>query len=766
MEKSNEISLRNDGGRWRRQVQQARVAVPEVVPGSYYVEPEIGRPVQEHADSAGIAEVMRILWRRKYIIAGLALIGVLAGLVPGLILTPTYRARTSLLLEGFNENYLNMRDITPVSPVVANASAEAYLQNQLKILQSETLAKRVIDKLSLKGKPQQPGWIARLGGMMGLKPAAKSSSPEDDRIRQFLKSLSVRSSLQSQIVEILYDSHDPLVAAEIANTIASEYVTLNRESRWQSVQDATEWLSRQTADLKVKLEQSGQELQDYARSSGLLFTNDPNQGTPSEERMRQMQEALSRAQSDRAAKQSQYETALNSTPETLPEVLDSAPLRQYQTSLVNMQRELAQLLAVYTPSYYKVQKLQADIANLQTTIAKERQNVMTRVKNEYQSAQRYEQLLSKSYGDQAHKVQEQSDKFTHYNMLKREYESTQQLYDSMLQKVKEAGMASALRATNIRLLDPARPPSDAYSPKNSLNCAIGLFAGLLFGVGLVIVREQSDLSVKRPGETRLMNLRELGVIPSANEDPTLRGPVLFGRQSNVPLELVTWHHGPGLLAESFRGALASILFSSGEADPPGVLVFTSVDSMEGKTTVLSNLGIALAETNRRVLLVDADLRRPRLHKVFNVCNDLGLTDLLRSNDPIEKLPLDGMVRHTEIPRVDLLPSGPGVARVMSLLYSSRLPALLQRFRREYDIVLIDTPPMSTFADARVLGRLSDSVVLIVRSGKTSREQLRAMYLQFLEDQTPVHGAILNDWSGSNAGGRYSSYANERYSEVV
>jgi capsular exopolysaccharide synthesis family protein len=717
-------------------------------------------------ESVGVGEVLGALWRRKGAVVCISLIGTLAGLVPGLLKAPVYRARTSMQLEGFNENYLNLRDVTPVSPVVANASAEAYLQNQLKILESETLAKRVAAKIwpgNVPEPPANPTSLTRLLAPLRLGSRAPLST-EERQVVKLRKALAVRSSLQSQILEILYDSTDPVLAAKVANAAAAEYIAMNREARFQSVQDTTEWLTQETANLKGKLEKSGQELQDYARSSGLLFTTD--QGTLAQERMRQLQDSLSRAENERASKQSRYQAAMQGSQDSIPEILDNQQMRDYQSALMGLQRQLAELSAVYGPSHYKVKQLAAEISNLTGMMDKTRQNIMDRIQSEFKASENMEGLLSQAYGQQKREVEQQTERQARYEMLRREVATTQQLYDSMLQKVKEAGVASALRATNIRVLDPATPPREPYSPRTSLNCAIGLGLGILLGVGVAVTQEQTDHSVRRPGETRQLNLREIGVIPSAAEDPTLNPNRLnLLRHPSVPLELVTWHHGPSLLAESFRGTLASILFSSGNNPPPRVLALTSVDSMEGKTTVLSNLGIALAETDRRVVLVDADLRRPRLHGVFDVCNDRGLTDILSSGQQLTADVLDGLVSHTGIPNLDLIPSGPGAARVTNLLYSKRLGEMLEQLRRKYDIVLVDTPPMSAFSDARVLGRWSDGVILVVRSGKTSRLKIHASAQQFAEDHTPIHGAILNDWRGNTGMGRYG-YSSRRYEGTV
>jgi receptor protein-tyrosine kinase len=370
--------------------------------------------------------------------------------------------------------------------------------------------------------------------------------------------------------------------------------------------------------------------------------------------------------------------------------------------------------------------------------------------------------MKAAYARQMSEVQRQTEKTTHYNVLKREVDTTQRLYDAMLQKLKEAGAASALRATNARIIDPATPPSRPFSPNLPLNLAIGLAAGLLGGLGLVLVQERSD-KVRRPGDATV-ELPELGVIPSARSDRAFPVRGLLRRPKPGDLALVTWKQDSSLLSESFRAARASILFSSDLNRPRSlrfrgrILVVTSNEPMEGKTTVVTNLGVTLAETHRRVLLIDADLRRPKLHDVFDLCNDWGLSDLLSRPDALDSTPVESLARPTAVPNLFVLPSGPGAAGISSLLHSSNLSRLLRHLRTEFDLILIDTAPLTLYSDSRVLGRQSDGVVLVVRANRTSRDDLRNAHQRLVQDGIPVLGTILNDWridkTGSRAYGKY------------
>jgi len=689
---------------------------------------------------------MRMLRRRWLLILGAAVLGALAGIAVAVTSTPVYRAGTSMQLEGFDDAFF--RDLRPLPPMFANAPPESYVRNQVKLLQSETLALRVADRLGIRPDASPQGVVeaaARRWGLLG----PNRLSAEQQRIAAIRNVVKVRTTPQSQVIELQYDAPDPEHAAAGANTVAAEFVALNQETRWQLVQDTAEWLSKQTADLKIKLESGSRELQDFARSSGLIFAG--SQSTLLQDRLRQLQDALTKAETDRATNLARYEAAQSTDIESLPDLLVTGPLRQYQTDLQGLRRELADLKAIYTPAHYKVVRVEAQIASLESAITKERRALLDRLRTEYEASTRLERSLGEKNTLDLKQAQELNEKQNRYNLLKREVESTQQLYESMLQKVKEAGVASALRATNVRVLDPARPPARPYSPNLPLNAALGFAFGGLGCVGLVLVRGRSD-RVMSPGETGLWNVPELGVIPSARDDRGLARiwPAQIGRSSlNNNLALVTWQQEGSLLSESFRTTLASILFgfpAGPHRQPRGrVLVITSREPGEGKTTVLTNLGIALAETDRRVLLIDADLRRPTLHEYFDIPAEGGLSDLVQTPDLIDTPGLQTIARETRVPNLWVLPSGSLLGGIPKLLYSGNLTRLLRRVRSDFDLILIDTPPVELYPESRVLGRISDGVVIVVRANRVNRNDLKRTCLRFVQDGIPVLGTILNDW---------------------
>ena len=289
------------------------------------------------------------------------------------------------------------------------------------------------------------------------------------------------------------------------------------EDRWEAYNTTGQWLTRAQEDLKAKLEASEQRLQEYARSSGLMFTGE-NQNV-AEERLKQLQQELSGAEADRIQKEAKYKLTISSSPESLPEVLDSGPLTQYQVRLAELRRQLAELTSSLTPAHPKVLRVQAQIAELESTLTSERRNVVRRLKNEYQSAQERERMLAGNYASQTQVVSGQAEKTIQYNLLKKDVETNRQLYQTALQRGKEASIDSALRSSNLRVVDRARPSLFPSSPMVLLNLALGLVGGCLVGIGLVFLREHLNQSVRMPGETfSYLNVPELGVIPSSKVD--------------------------------------------------------------------------------------------------------------------------------------------------------------------------------------------------------------------------------------------------------
>jgi len=732
----------------------------------------------ETDESAELLRYLQVLKTHWYLVLLAAFLGILAGVFVTLKQTPIYQARTSLAVQN---------NQTSITSTRSDLVQQDDVQTHIKLLQSRTLRDRVVQKLQPSKEPKEtippeeeqvkrtestadtevknPPPVPQITTWQTIVDLVKPSEPVPPAERAFgmaVGSFKATALKDASIIVITSDSTDPYLAARSANTLAAQYMEQKLEERWNTFQNTGEWLGKAHEELRAKLEKSEARLQEYARSSGLLYTAEDH--SVAEEKLSQLQAELSRAQAERITKEAQYKLTTSKSPESLPEVLDSGPLGQYQVQLADLRRQMADLSTSLTPAHPKVIKIQAQINELQSTLARERNNVIGRIRNEYESASARERLLANSYASQTGLVSHQAEKAIQYNLLKREVDTNRQLYQATLLKGKEASVDSALKASSLRVIDPAVTPLYPIKPNVVINLVLGLLAGVFLGAGFLLLREFLNRSIRVPGEAvAFLSVPELGVIPASQmEQDGLVGRLqrLLQSRNGFPsassgrgngndpecVELATWHQKPSVLAESFRATLASLLFSQANGNKTQVIAITSSSPSEGKTTIVSNLSIALAEIGRRVVIVDADLRKPRLHKVFGQANSWGLHEVLQESVPLLEYPCETLTRKTDIPNLSVVVSGRATGSVANLFHSARLPELLKRLRQDYDFVLIDLPPMIHLADSRVLGRLADGVILVIRSGKTQQKLAAASVHRFHSDGTRVLGTILNDWN--------------------
>ena len=727
---------------------------------------------------AGVLEYWQMVRRHKAVVCLVSILGAVAGFLYTLPQPRIYQAHTTIEVQGLNEDFLGLHNVSPTVSPTSNYYPDFDIQTQVRILQSESLGRSVVADLEKGPRPENLRPPDRL---TAWKKALKIDPPSQDDLWKLAlstadASVRVRASGTNRIVEITCDSTQPQVAADFANTLTREFIEQNLEARWKSTEYTGEWLTRQLQDIKIKLEKDEEEMDEYARSSGLTITDEKS--SVEEDKLRTLQKDLLDAQTDRVSKQSKYEMAVNSPPDALPDVLDDSSLRDDETNLTDLLRKRAELRTALTPQNPEVKRIQAQITLMDSTLKQERANILIRIKNEYQAAQRRESLTNAAYTAQVKLVAGQAEKTEHYGILKREVDTTRALYETMLQRMKEASVASALRASNIRVVDPAERPSIPYKPNVMRFIVMGLLLGICLGVTMVVLRERSDRTLHDPGDIAYyLHLPELGVVPTANVELTprgfrttrtphpkaglldLNGPGMDEEELDDRVELVTWVRKKSLISESFRTTLTSILFSGINGERPRTIVLTSASPKEGKTTVVSNLAIALAEINHKVLVMDADLRRPRIHSVFNVKNDnSGLSEILLRQEPLDEETARAAVRETAIPNLYVLPAGRSRFNAASLLHSERLPELLQTLRTKFDTILIDTPPMVNIPDARVMARLADGVILILRSAHTTRDAALLAKQRFVEDGIPLMGTILNNWNPNTPGyGYYRNY---------
>lgn len=727
--------------------------------GAWYGAAPASAGILEGEASARQWSFVDALVRQKLMIGLVTLGGGLLAFGLTLPQTRLYRAHMSLEFQGVNNNVMNTRDVDPSA--VQDNSSQDFINTQARVLESRPLLERVVNKVK-----RQNLSASHPENQTRLKKALDDLSPIT-----LAHDLQVRPVDGTRLIDVYIQSTDPDVASALADDMASEYVAQDVENRLNATKVTSGWLDNQVADAKARLEASETALQDYARRSSLLFTG-AEDGSVSEARLRQIQEEFSRAQADRAAKESVYEELLSENPDDKTASLRDSALADYQMKLGDLNRQLADLTTVYGPENEKVRRVESQITELKKQYGKQHEAALTRVKNDFDTSKRREALLSQAYRSQQGIVVSDASKAVDYNVLKREAETNRSIYEGMLQKVKSYGIASAMQPSNARLVDPAERPLFPYKPNIPMTTLFGMMGGFMLAVIWAAVRDKGVVHVEYPGQTRqLLQVPELGVVPAARIDPWLtrnRSGRLIGdtdqRKSRSGdaircLETANWFYKSSLLAESVRSIRTSLLF--GQFTPsPQVIVVSSLGPAQGKTSLVSNLAIAMTEIGRRTLMVDADLRCPTLHSLFNCTNETGLTNILTGDQPVDSESLNSFVRSVGIPNLFLLASGGGTSVATSALFhSGRMVDLIAWARASYDIVLVDTPPLM-LADARILGPGSDGIILVLRAGEVKLESVSAIEERLTSDGTRVLGTVLNNWDPRSNG--YGSYPDRYY----
>jgi capsular exopolysaccharide synthesis family protein len=681
---------------------------------------------------------------------------------------PVYRASTTLEVLNVNQDFMNMRPTQSAMPSDSENISEE--ETQATLLQSDPLLDRVCAKLNLNptppAHPAMSGWRSWLHLREGGKPSSR-----EKLLSAAVKSLKVTNTPRTRILAVTVDSTSPRLALDFTNTLVQEFIKQNIDRRWASTQQTGDWLSHEISDARSKLKSSEDALQAYARDSKLFFVDAEKQTTNvSTEKLREIQQELSAVTADRIAKQSVFELARNSPPDALADILNDPSLQSLSARLDEATRQVASLSALYNPGYTKLQQAQAEVIPLREAFDRRRADLLHRIETDYQSATRREKLLSAAYDAQAREVSGQDEKAVQYNILKREVDSNRQLYDTMLQEMKQASITTALHASNVRIIDPAYLQDQPISPNFKLNAALGLLGGFFCSIGLIFMRERADRTFRKPGEVKLWaSLPELGAIPrfqhNATRSTRAMGPggEREGRSLTVggPCDLLNladvWDKRTPIV-EAFHSAVTSILLADQNREAHRVLVFTSVGPSDGKTSVVSNIAIAAAKTGGRILLVDADLRRPRIHDIFGLRRDGGVTEILHSE--ATSAHWSELIQQTNVRGLSAITAGNPRQAATHLFYTRHFSSVLCKWREQYDLVLIDTPPAMYITDARVIGALADGVVLVARAGQTTRDALLAIQERLGEDRIHLLGCILTDWDPSRSPYSYPYYQTE------
>jgi capsular exopolysaccharide synthesis family protein len=713
-----------------------------------------------------LREYGRILKKRKWVVISTWLIIATLAAVFTLHMTPVYDAMGGIAVNRENSLNLGFKD-SDAGTNVEDYDYNVALETQVRILRSDAIAFQVIKNLKLDRNPEFGGSAAKPRTEPPLNSLQVDAPFESSLLDRFRGGINLSVVPRTRIVEIRYSHPDPRLAAQIVNMMINTFIEQNFKTKFESSMQTSDWLSRQLVDLEMKVETSQEKLVRYQKEHNILGIDEKQNIVTS--KLDELNKELTAAEGDRIQKESTYKLASAANSELFEKAEPSSLINQLRTQESDLRMKYADATTQFGSSYPKVMELGNQLKQVEESIKAENKRIASRVQNEYFSALQREKLLSAALDVQKQEANHLNESAIEYNILKRDAESNRHLYEGLLQRLKEASVSAGLRSSNISIVDLARVPTNPSAPNIPRNILLGLALGLFAGVGLAFVLESLDNTVRTPEEAEIISaLPSLGIIPlntqlvanRKNGHPRLSVSSRSSESTDSP-ELISFDRPRSEVAESYRALRTSILLSS-LGSPPKVILVTSALPQEGKTTTSINAAIVLAQRGGRVLLVDADLRRPGVHKALRLRNTSGLSTMMTGGDAGEDA-----IMLTEIPNLFVLTAGPPPPQPAELLGSTLMKDYLTRLRQEFDHIVIDTPPALSVTDAVLLSIEADSVIIVLRSGQTTKAALRRVRDLLSRVNARTTGIVVNAFdlhSGSSYYYQYNSKYYGRYYE--
>jgi succinoglycan biosynthesis transport protein ExoP len=722
-----------------------------------------------------IGEYFRVLIKRKWIVIGClaTIFSVVA--IASLKMTPVYEASGTIEINK-PDSSLNFQNS-------ATFSLDYYdpteLETEIRILQSDLLAMQVIRELNLDRRPEFGGGSAAPSSSLDLDPDPLQVDPgrASSMLGGFKGALRVNLSPNSRIIEIHYRSSDPQMAGNVVNTLMQTYVENNFKARFESTMQASDWLQKQLVDMQMKVETSEEALVKYQREHEILGIDEKQNITT--EKLDALNKELTSAESERMDKEAFYRLVQSGDPDAIASSAGSVEgqtgsgvqtATQLLETLKGKEAELkiqaADLSTQFGPSYPKLAQINNQLKEIDAQMQAEMKQIASKVRGQYMTALQRENMLHDALDKQKQEANKLNESAIQFNLLKRDSETYRLLYEGLLQKLKEAGVAAGLKSNNFRIVDTARPPTAPIEPNIPRNLMFSLALGLATGVGLAFLLEGLDNTIRTTEQAQMISgLAPLGMIPlgskSAREGPNPKRLVIASSKEAV--ELVTQVRPQSQMAESYRALRTSLLLSN-LGSPPKVIMVTSALPQEGKTTTSINCAVVLAQKGVRVLLIDADLRRPSIHKTLGMGPRSGLSNVLTGSSTLEQT----ITRTPILPNLFVLTAGTPPPNPAELLASSHMSDVLTQLRGQYDHIVVDTPPSLSVTDAVVLSQRADAVILVIRSGQTTKQALRRSRDILARVNAKVVGVLLNAVDLSSPDyyyyyeyqGKYSQYYQE------
>ncbi len=702
-------------------------------------------------------DYLLILRKHQWLILSFMLAVVTIVAIATFRMQPVYIATARVEIDRENANILPFQGADSYDFMM---DTENYIETQTKILTSETLALQTIRNSGLATSPE---FSSEGGPSEAVASGTLANQKLPPELAAFLGSLSVKRVPNSRLLDVSFESTDPQLASRIVNAHIATYMEQNIRSKYEATTQASSWLEDRLSELKVKVQRSEDARIAYERQNQIWTLDDKQNITT--QRLGDINKELTDAQSERMKKESLYEFAKSGNLDAVPQVQNNTTLMELMKKRTDVSSQYNDSLSQYGPNFPKVQRLQAQLQDLDAILEKEKQKIVAVLESDFREARQRETMLTGALDQQKAAANQMAERLVEYNILKREAEANKSLYDGLMTKLKETAISAGLRSSNIRIVDPAMIPSTPARPAKTRNVALAFLVGLVGGIGLALMREYLDNTVKTPDDIEtLARLPSLAVVPqftdsngSGKRHGLLQGFSSKGHDKRI--ELVAQHLPKSQMSEAFRALRTSILLSQAD-HPPQVILVTSALPREGKTMAAANLAVTLAQLGDNTVLVDADLRKPGVGRVLNLGSGTyaGLSSYLAGVSSLDLV----SVPHPSIPNLVAIPTGPLPPNPADLLSSHKLADAIAELRTKFKFIVIDSPPIMAATDAVILSVQADGVLLVVRSGETPKEAFTRTRDLLHSVKCRILGVVLNAVD-SSAPDYYYSYRYYPYS---
>ena len=709
------------------------------------------RPPQQGFD---LRDYLNVVLKRRYLVSAVALAVLVVSVVQTLMETPSYRAAALIQID--------WRKINLVQDVIVEdvgATIGVLYATEERIMQSRPLAERVVRDLKL--------WEHPVFGSVTEPPAAADHEQLVKRTAsRMLSMMRIAHVTDTQLIEVIFQTPDPELSAQLADALVRHYVMFTAENDSGVARDTLSFIREKIEELQESILQKERLLRDYNKGRHLLAADKGDPGAFSE-RVEEHRRQLAQAEAERAAAEAHYRSLTRANPDDLPEVQASASVRSFREKEAALREQYAELGAKYKPEWPEMQRLAAKLEevreSLDQALREEASKAIAGARVGYETARERERLLREALREQSDQARDLLVATADYDQARTELENEQEILQGLLRRASETGLSADLREqqpAKVRLVQGAEVPGGPFTPNVPMNALFGALLGCGLGIGLAFVLDYADSTLRVSDDVRrCVPLPCLGMIPRYGTEPfPVRRVLPAFRSKQLPPESVERSNGQGgsylptlydgrqdlednreILNERLKFLRGSLLLSTPGAVPKTILI-TSAEKGAGKSFVSCNLGLALVQLNKRVLLVDSDLRNPRLHRVFSYHNRTGLTNVLTGQRNLN----DGCVVRTETPNLFLLMAGPKSPTPGELLASQAMEQALEASARYFDFVVLDSAPLLPVFDSHALCTQCDAVVLVARAGQTSRHEVKSSVELIEKINGKVTGVVLND----------------------